>query len=1363
MKNKCHINLKVIVFILSLCGGSFIVNGQEISFKHIGTQEGLSQSSVSSVVQDSIGRIWMGTRDGLNLFDGASIKAFRPIRGDSVSLLGHFITEIIEDDDYLWIISRSGLSCMHIKSQRFERFHIGGQNSLIRYKGVILLGTNEGLFELDIKSKSFKKTTKYLIDGFIIQDFYADRHGNLWMGTNKGLYIYFPEVDETKQILGVNSTKVFRDSKDRTWVGTYSNGVYLLDSDYNVKKHFHSTDNSSFALVSNTIRDIEEDLAGNIWVGTFLGLSIIYPDDRYAVKNHVHDENDINSLSHNSILCITRDKQGGMWLGTYFGGVNYYHPDFNIFKTYPKVSEGERHESLGFNVIGEIIEADNGELLIATEGGGVDKYSRDIKSFHHYSLNQNNDALARTNINVKALQFINEDILLVGTHLAGLKKLNLKTEELKTYLPIPGDSNAIPSNIVEEIIPYKKDIFLLGTKNGVVLFDSRTEAFSYFISDESGKVFDKRVNCLLIDRFGVLWIGTMDKGLYAYDPRTQELKTYLSSNDLSTISSNNISYIYEDHYFRLWFGTHGGGLNLYKRESDSFQIFNIENSDLSSNFIQGIEKSRQGNLWISTSKGLSLFDLHNQSFYNYSDRNGFPLKEPNHRSLYLTSDGELFIGGIDGLVSFKEKELFDRKSNFNLIFSSLEVNGEPIAPNDSTHILTRDFAFTDSIKLNPNQQFFTVHFSACNYVSTKHYNYRYRLEDGHDWIKIQSQNSLTFSKLPPGTYNLRVQAMSNDMETLIDEARLIIVIQTPWYRSWYSIIGYCIMAAFIVGTLLRMYRDKVHVVNELKFEQREKEQLRRLNQAKLNFFTNVSHEFKTPLTIILGLLETVLEKPLDKNSNLQKIKKSLDNVYRLDYLVKELLDFRRLEGGHENLKLKEYSFNDLIKNVFDLFVETAKQKAISYDLHLPPREIKFLFDYRQLEKVCFNLISNAFKFVKDEKGKIDVEVYAKDNHLITLVRDNGIGIKAEDMDKVFDPYYQVEQNKEGTFGKGSGIGLAVSKEIANLHNGKITVESVENEYTIFCMEIPLTKMHAEAVSGNEKLSKAVDLEDLKGITNLTSEVNILQDDEEWASPNKEGQKILIVEDNREVQGLIATILKTNYDLLLCNNAKEGLDMAFKESPDLIISDIMMPGMAGTEMCTILKRNIQTCHIPIILLTAKSSVEAQLEGFTCGADIYIPKPFRADILKVRVKSVLQNRALIQKRFRSDPNMEVKELTSNSMDEQFLEKAKEVVEENIENSNFSVQDFADAMNLGKSKFYSKIKSITSQTPNEFILSIRLKKAASYMVSNDDITVSEVAYSVGYKDPRYFSKSFRQFYGVSPSQYGKTIKVGNQQDSE
>lgn len=1345
------LNSKFVAFICVMCFWTSFAHGQEITFKHIGTREGLSQSSVSSIVQDPLGRIWMGTRDGLNLYDGSSIKTFRPIRGDSTSLLGHFITKIVEDGEYLWVISRSGLSRLHIKSQRFDRFPLEGQNSLIRYQNNVLLGTHHGLYDLDVATRSIKKNTKYLTGEHIIQDFYSDSRGNLWICTNEGLYLYAQDTDATRRVLGVNSTKIFIDSKDRIWVGTYNNGVYLLDEDHKIDKHYQSG-NSAFNLASNTIRDIEEDLSGNIWIGTFLGLSIIYPADSYAVKHYVHDENDPTSLSHNSILSITKDKQGGMWLGTYFGGANYYHPEFNIFRTYPKSTEGSKQEkALGFNVIGEIIEADNGDLFIATEGGGIDQYNRKSRSFQHFKLNDK--AQERTNINVKALLFADDDTLLVGTHLAGFKKLNVKTGVHKTYLPVLGDSNAIPSNIVEEIIPYKKDLYLLGTKEGVVLFNNRTEAFSYFIRDETGSIFNKRVNCLLIDRFGVLWVGTMDQGLYAYDPQTKELKTYMSTNDLTTIGSNNISYIYEDHYFRLWLGTHGGGLSLFNRENDTFQNFNIDNSDLSSNFIQGIEKSRQGNLWVSTSKGLSLFDLTNQRFYNLSEVNGFPSKEPNHRSIYLSSDGELFVGGIDGLVSFKEEDLFNRTNSFNLVFSSLEVNGQRVNPNDSTQILKHDFAFTDSIKLNPNQQFFTVHFSAGNYVSTRQFNYRYRLGDEHDWVNIQHQNSLTFSKLPPGTYHLRVQAMGSGMETVIDEASLFILIQAPWYRRWYAVLGYCVGAVLVVVTLLRIYKDRIRVMNELKSEQREKEQLQELNHAKLTFFTHVSHEFKTPLTIIMGLLETLREKPLDKGVY-TKIKKSLDNVYRLDYLVNELMDFRRLEGGEKKLNLKQYVFNDLLKSVFDLFVETAKQKSIGYELRLPPEEIHCIVDFRQLEKVYFNLISNAFKFVTDGKGEIIVEAWVENDHIYTSVKDNGIGIKQEDLERIFDPYYQVEQAQDNTFWKGSGIGLAIAKEIVKLHDGTIEVDSKVNEYTVFSIGIPL-RYDIEAPIEEAMIAKEhAEVEDPMEIDSLDTE-GIMENEEEVAF-DKKRQKILIVEDNKEVQKLIADILGAEYDLVLCDNAKEGLDAAFKEPPALIISDVMMRGMLGTEMCTILKRNIETCHIPIILLTAKSSVEAQLEGFFSGADIYIPKPFRTDILKIRVKNALQNRELIQKRFRSDPSMEVKEVVNNTMDEHFLERAKEVVEENISNPEFNVNDFADAMNLGKSKFYTKIKSITGQTPNEFILSVRLKKAAFYMMAGEDLTISEVAYKVGYNDPRYFSKSFRQFYGVSPSQYGKNLKT-------
>src|SRR5690554_5034358 len=1092
------------------------VYAEEILFKHIGTKEGLSQSSVSAIVPDNLGRLWVGTRDGINLYDGIKFRTFRPLRGDSGSLLEHFITDIVYDNELFWIITKSGVSKFSIQNQQFENFQIADAYCVLNYNGEVLLGTNAGLYVLDEKINNFVKSLNYLNRECIIQSMYVDVKGNLFFCTNEGLYVYDEEQKHTNKVLAINSTKIFIDSKDRTWVGTYNNGVYLLDESYNVLEHFNSSNNFDYSLVSNIIRDIEEDSEGNIWIGTFLGLNIIYPDDNFKIVEHTHDESEPGTLSNNSILCITRDHQGGMWLGTYHGGINYYHPNFNNFKRFSiRTDNMSANESLGYNVIGEIIEDDFNNIWIATEGGGVDKYNPISKTIDHYRLKEGNDEQDQFDMNVKSLLFLDNENLLIGTHLSGLKKLNVKSGKFRSFLPDPSDSTSIQSNIVEEIIFYKNNFYLLGTKEGVILYDRDNQSFSNFIADENGIPFRKRVNCLLIDRFGILWIGTMNDGLYSFNPENKKLKQYSSSStELTTISSNNISYIYEDHFYRIWFGTHGGGLNLYVRETDSFEYFNVGNSNISSNFIQGIEKSRLGNLWISTSKGLSLFDYKNKYFYNISNENDLPLEEPNHRAIYMTSKGVLYVGGINGLVSFREEDVLNNDYNFKLFFSAIEVNGKLISPNDSTSILSKDIAYTDSIKLNPNQQLFTIHFSTTDYISGRNFKYRYKFEgDMNEWMKIHNQNTITFSKLPSGNHTLRVQAVSNDTGDIIDEANLHLKVMAPIYQRWYAIMFYITLAGSIIWFLNRSYRERIRVLEKLEAEKREKEQIEKLNQTKLNFFTNVSHEFKTPLTIIAGLLESILGSTRDKKFIIKKVGKSLDNVYRLNYLVNELLDFRRLDNGSINIELTEYSFNKLIQSVFDLFSETASDMEIQYQLYFSSDNIHFSFDYYQIEKVFYNLISNAFKAVEEGTGKIEVEVFLYQNRVITKVRDNGIGINDKYSDKIFNRYYHEVNTYGNRYNNNSGIGLSMSKEIVELHGGTIKVDSEENIYTIFTVELPLKKNEIGLPEVNlVENKKNISVQSFDAIKFLP-EIQSKSKTEVINQSNSKGHKLLLIEDN----------------------------------------------------------------------------------------------------------------------------------------------------------------------------------------------------------------------------------------------------------
>ena len=1322
----------------------FTAKSQQISFDYLDVNDGLSQNSVTCLTQDSLGRIWIGTRDGLNVYDGTQIKTFRPIRGDSTSLLGHFINSIISDGNDLWIISKSGLSYLNTINLEFEQYQKKELVSIAKFNNKILIGTHHGLFSLNKEKRSFEKMKNILNEDFTIQNLYPDRSGILWIGTDQGLFAYNPDKKLSEKILNTNTTSIFTDSKKQVWVGTAENGVFLLNNQRRQIAHFTHNEKKS-SIVNNTIRDISEDPNGNIWIGTFLGLSIVN-NDTHSISNYVNNKNDNNSLSHNSIYSILRDKQGSMWLGTYFGGISYFNQDCQLYQEYPVIE----HDGYGisFNVVGEMIEDSNKNLWIATEGGGIDFYNRKHNTFKHYRHEEGQSGLSHNN--VRALAFIDKYTLLTGTHMGGISILDIQSGRFKN--PINSDKNgASPlSNIVNEVVSYK-DIFLLGTKGGIIKFDPITYQFSpFFKIDEKFQLHKKSINCLLEDSFGVLWIGTEEQGLYSYDSKSGEIREFQSTpTDLTSISGSNISCIFEDHQFRLWFGTHGGGLDQYNREKDQFINYNMAKNNLPSDFIQGIKESRFGNLWISSSKGLSRFDIENNRFYNHSHQNGFPLNEINKNALYLTSDGEIFVGGINGLVSFNEEEMLNRSNNFKLILTSLSVNNSEVKPCDDTQILSNDLPYTKKLILKPGKNVFTINYSACNYISTNQNTYQYQLEGfDTDWINSGDKTAITYTNLNPGEYTLRVRGLSGVEETIIDEKQLVIQINPPIYKTWYALLTYFLLVVGVSWWLNHIYRSRLKLEHTIKLEQREKTQIKELNQSKLNFFTNISHEFRTPLTLITGTIESILEDSKTRPATYKKLITTHNNAVRLNNLITELLDFRKLEHGKIKLKVSENDLTVFLNEINQSFVQYAQYHEIKLDFK-SSLSLSLWFDKKQLEKVFYNIISNAFKFVKDKTGTISICTLESQKHIDVIVEDNGLGMPADQAKKIFDKYYQIDNLEGKTNRHGSGIGLALCKNILKLHDGQIFIDSEEGKGTKFTVRLKKGNRHFEE---DEFMSESNVIDDASEV----SQTLLLEKKEEIDEENQiqeQAHNLLIVEDNPEVQKMLSDLLDKMYNIIIASDGNEGIKLAIEHQPDLILSDIMMPNLTGTEMCAKLKRNVQTSHIPIILLTAKSATKYKIEGLETGADDYLTKPFNTKILKARIKNLLQNRVLLQQKFRQDPKAEVKEITSNSIDQKVLKLAKEIVEQNLDNTEFDVQEFAKEMGIGRTRLYSKIKGVTGQTPNEFILSTRLKKAADMILTNEEeMNVSEIAYSVGFSTPRYFSRCFREHFGVSPSKYGK-----------
>ena len=1031
------------------------------------------------------------------------------------------------------------------------------------------------------------------------------------------------------------------------------------------------------SIVNDIIRDIQEDTQGNIWVGTFLGLSMINSRN-FQISNYQQNEDLQNSLSHNSIYCIFRDRQGTMWLGTYFGAISLYNSDYHVYKRYPVGKN--KPMGVSYHVVGEMFEDTENNLWIATEGGGLDYLDRKEQVFSHYEHEEGQAGISHNNI--RSLLLANKNYLLIGTHLGGLNVMDLSTKEFDVYTQQDTDPHSIPSNIINDIIPYK-DEFLIGTHKGVVKFNLHTRSFSPLLTDEeSNAEIENAVFCLFEDSFGNIWIGTERNGLFKYNPKTRELNRYFHMEDSGSIRSNSISCIFEDHQFRLWVGTLGSGLNQYIPKKDDFENYSSATHHFPSDFINGLVESRFGNIWVSTSKGLVLLDVEHNRSYNYNYNNGFPLEELNHGSIYLTSDGELFVGGINGLISFWEEDLLTISTDYSILFTSLYVNNREVVPGDDSKLLKKDLPFTESITLKPHQNIITVNYSSCNYVHSIQNRYEHQLENfDPEWINAGDNTSVTYTNLDPGKYELKIRVLSIVDDSIIDSNVMEIVVDPPFYKTWFAYIVYVILLMGIVLWFNQMYLSRVRLEDSLKAEKREKDQIQQLNQSKLRFFTNISHEFRTPLTLMTASLEAILEDTKTSAKNYQKLVTINNNTVRLNNLISELLDFRKLEQGYLQLHVMEYSISAFIDEIFQSFVEYAHHRQIDYSCRNLTGSSILWFDKTQLEKVFYNLISNAFKAVDDQQGIIFIDTKEDSERIDIIISDNGPGMAENEIGKIFDRYYQIDRIKGKLKGQGSGIGLSLSLGIVKEHKGDLLVEGSEGKGTSFTVSLQKGKKHFS----DDQLTHAPAGQAGNEALYLPSEDDV--EESEQAPVSDSSPLLLIVEDNSEARRLLRNILNPYYRVIDAKDGFEGLNMAIDQQPDVIISDVMMPNMSGTEMCAKLKRNINTCHIPIVLLTARTAIEYKIEGIETGADDYITKPFNTKLLRARVKNLILNRLQIQQKFKSDPHAELNDVASNPLDQKILKKATDIIEKFMDDTEFDVNTFAREMGLGRTRLFSK----------------------------------------------------------------------------
>ncbi|MEM9934114.1 MAG: two-component regulator propeller domain-containing protein, partial [Bacteroidota bacterium] len=1335
----------------------------KLSFRHINKRNGLSQGSVFAITQDADGFIWLGTRDGLNRYDGYHLKIYRKGEPSSNGLVTSDIRGLYHDPltKDIWICTSDELSVYHPQTDKFDTYAFpttGSASASAEVRCVmrdsqqrLWAGTGDGLFIYLAEKDSFLRHENYLVAGTDheypdVQVLFEDQLGQLWIGARQGLsYVHVddqiaapisPEnpTPLESELLHSNIKAILADDEGALWIGTHTKGVFKWEPSTQEVAHFLPNEKVRGSLCHERVRCMGKDIQGRIWVGTFLGLSI-YDHKEEVFHTYQQENGNPKSLISSSIRSIFFDSGGGAWVGTYYGGVNYYNSNSLKFENYQPQSNGR---SLSHPIISSFLEDDNGNIWIGTEGGGIDYWNRKTDQFSNFVKSDGSSSGLSGN-NVKTIKLRN-DSMWVGTYSKGLNLYHMGTRRWEHFSISDVPNSGFSGDNVYGLLLDGGDLWIATFGGGLHIMNLSTGERTIYTHDplDSTSISSDRTRVLLKDKRGNIWLGT-NLGLNRFSPA--------SSHGFDRFLPNRRVYsLYESGKGIIWVGSYNDGLFALDQSGNILSHYQEKNG-LPGHSIFGILEDKLGRIWVSTDNGIAKLNPKDDQItaFNYSD--GLTNLEFNFNAYAKTRTGEMLFGGTEGFTSFNPQDIQVNTFVPPIVFTSLTSFNKAIQVGDASGLLSKSINNTTHLEFPYNKANFSIGFSALDFLNPENNHYAYKLEGlEQDWNYSTGASEVTYTLQKEGTYTLRVQASNNDGIWNPQERQILIQVTPPFWRSTWAYTLYPLLLALAIGGVIWFSRIR----HRLQLEKLEKGQQEELHQAKLRFYTNITHEFRTPLTLIMGPTEELLAAHKG-NRQLLSIK---HNSQRLLGLVDQLLTFRKLETDHGKMEAAKGDILKFIKEIYLSFQEHARIRKITYEFYADEESIELWYDRNKLEIVFYNLLSNAFKFTPDG-GKIGVDLQKEEASLIIRIKDSGPGISAEKKDLIFQRFYTEGQKKD--FLRSSGIGLTVSKQLVDMHRGEISLMETEEVGTCFEVRLPMGKEH---LKDHELINDFQSSENLKAYlkkspskapsSHLPADG---QADEKVCIPEKEKRILLLVEDNQEIRQYIKETFASSYKVITAEDGEKGLDAALQHMPDLIISDVMMPKMDGISLCSHLKSRLETSHIPVILLTARTGQIFKVEGLETGADAYITKPFSPYELSLRVNNLLESRDKIRSKFIKVLQIEPKEVTLTSSDEIFLTRAMEVVEVHMDDAFFQVEQFAREMAVSRALLFSKLKGITSQTPNNFVKTLRLKRAAQ-LLKGSDLGVSEIAFQVGFNDAKYFSKCFQKQFDKTPTSYRQSL---------
>ncbi|MGV3768318.1 MAG: two-component regulator propeller domain-containing protein [Chitinophagaceae bacterium] len=1370
MKIYCYVTM----LLLSL-SVSFLLSAQpqsaELSFRKYSSRQGLSSATVYDILKDSFGFIWLATEDGLNRFDGTNFKAYRHDPARPGSLKANHITSVFESrNGKIWIgTNGGGLSIYERTQDSISNYSSGGPGqpgvgitSIEGDKdGHVWVCSYGGLYIIDPESGKMINYDKFkpllsALQGKVSLCFLEDSRGNIWVGTHEGLYRYDPQQRQLKHFAHRNGdnaslphnvvNKIVEEKNGTIWVGT-DNGLGKFLPEKSGFRNY-SSESSPLKLSSGIVFTLEADGKGRLWIGTEVGLNILETaTEKLTVC--LPEKRDPRSISSRSIRSILVDPQGICWIGTFGGGLNKYDENFNYFglKEYSPFDPFGLRSPVVTSFAGH-----NNDVFVGTDGGGLHLYHRSTGLLNPiplpFTTNSDNN---KSGLTILALEMARNSKLWVGTYTDGIYRYDPANGTHQHYSKGEG-AGGLTSNNIFCLLEDRRGNIWVGTNGGGINIIPPNGAITHFLHDpekenDPARPASRFIRAFEEDKAGRIWIGTYGAGISVVDPAGGSPRYYTKAN--SRLPGDYILSILEDSRGNVWAGTGGNGVGLLKKGTNTFETLS-EKDGLANGMVYKIIEDQAGKIWLSTNSGLSCYDPAAGRFKNYSVNEGLQAGAFMGGAGIIMPDGALFFGGRNGFNYFNPSNLKTNKNIPEVVLTDLKVDNQSVSPSPKGPI-EKSILLANEIRLKYKQGF-SIGFEALDFTVPEANQYEYKLEGlNRDWIKVGKEHSVYFANIPPGSYTFRVRASNNDGVWNETGRAIRIHVDPPLWRSIYAYMLYVLLALGIILYLRRLGIRKIRTrfaleqerqkAKELiERERKEAEYLHKLDQIKIKFLTNLSHEFRTPISLIMGPAETltthVTEEP--HAGQLGLIRR---NARRLLNLVNQLLDFRKMEERELKLQRSEGNIIAFLKDVCDSFHDLSRRKKIALQFESEVTAADTLFDHDKIERILFNILSNAFKFTP-ENGNIKVyvkEIAGTDPeenvHLEISVTDTGIGIPEDARERIFESFFQHETTPD-ILNHGTGIGLAITKEFVQLHGGHITVESKVGKGSSFSFNLLLEKAGGK--------TQPTPLQATTSAENAPASASPQPSSADHTLPC-----ILIVEDDEDFRFYIRENLRSLYRIVEAADGKAGWEHALQHHPDIVVSDVQMPVMNGLELAQKLRSDKKTKNIPVILLTAANTPDNVLYGLESGAIDYMTKPFDFAVLQAKLHNIL----LLNKSFKDTYSKKVTvglpktEVLSEK--EEFLQKALNFIYENLDNQQLSVEVLSTHLFISRASLYNKLMEYVGVTPVEFIRSVKLEKAKE-LLERTDKTITEVAYETGFTNANYFTKVFRAAYNMTPSEF-------------